>query len=207
MTKIVSNKKLMLGRYYWCQNKNHPDSWTPLQVGSTTGGKFIGNRIWCSDENNQGLQMYNIFGPIDPPMKDEDEVLVASFSFPDYFVEIQMFENDTTKKSYRLYVDGRPIAEGTKDYSPSIMYQDDDFRAMLALTGFLTMDPEEMGTEVIFSKEHSEWVKTMDAQEISAFASEAEEYDQDNTDQTDEESANATYAYEYMLSSYLTNRH
>lgn len=71
MKIITSNDELEVGMYYWCRSKkpyvNGKHSITIQRVGCQGKWKYIGNRIWAEDENNQALKTFDILGPVEYP--------------------------------------------------------------------------------------------------------------------------------------------
>jgi len=72
MRRIYKNSDLQVGETYLCvstmvyDNGKTSDYKGFLRCGEMLNKKFIGNNIWAEDDNNQALERYKIFGPIDP---------------------------------------------------------------------------------------------------------------------------------------------
>ena len=68
MKQITTNDELEIGKNYWCKPKRSTYSKAViLTVGEHSQNKFIGSHIWCTENNNQGLEKYTIIGPIEEP--------------------------------------------------------------------------------------------------------------------------------------------
>ena len=71
MKYIEFNSQLEPGKYYICHckmiydNGNRSDSIYPLKCDEISGRKFIGSNIWAMDDNNQALEKYDIYGPLE----------------------------------------------------------------------------------------------------------------------------------------------
>jgi hypothetical protein len=66
MQKITSSEELIVGKYYFCKPTNGLDP-IILNVGSFENKKFLGNRIWCTEDNPQAFEKFTIVGPIEFP--------------------------------------------------------------------------------------------------------------------------------------------
>jgi len=68
MKQIITNGELEIGKNYWCKPKiNTYSKAIILTVGEHMNNKFIGSHIWCTEDNNQGLEKYTIIGPVEEP--------------------------------------------------------------------------------------------------------------------------------------------
>ena len=70
MHRILTNDDLEIGKWYIIQNKTafsngEMSAPRPELVREVTGRKYIGNRQWAMDDNNQALDNYDIYGPLD----------------------------------------------------------------------------------------------------------------------------------------------
>ena len=64
MKKIIDDSQLLVGRWYWCQSKQWPESVSVKQVfQDRTGPKYMGDRMW----GDQAMASWNIVGPIERP--------------------------------------------------------------------------------------------------------------------------------------------
>ena len=70
MKLIKTNSELVIGRHYWCQNKEKPNDIELHKCrAGVSGWLYFGNNIWAMDKNNQALERWNIVGPV--PVPDE----------------------------------------------------------------------------------------------------------------------------------------
>ncbi len=72
--QITSNNDLEVGEYYHCFSITGSNSHEILQckasISPTITWKFLGERIWADDDNDQALKRWVIYGPIRiPPVK------------------------------------------------------------------------------------------------------------------------------------------
>ena len=70
MHRVLTNGDLKVGHWYIAESKAIYDNGArsapiPLRVGIQGEVKYLGDRIWATDDNNQALEKYNIFGPLD----------------------------------------------------------------------------------------------------------------------------------------------
>jgi hypothetical protein len=64
--EITSNDQLEVGEYYHCLEKRlGRDCLSIEQCKEDTGNKYLGNRIWAKDDNNQALEKWFIWGPVE----------------------------------------------------------------------------------------------------------------------------------------------
>lgn len=66
--EITTNADLEIGRHYHCFHRTTIEH--SILTCKNDGGmdmKFFGKRIWADANNNQALERWRIYGPIDPP--------------------------------------------------------------------------------------------------------------------------------------------
>jgi hypothetical protein len=78
MKHIQTNAELEVGRFYWTRYKAKSNFIQLLECKSTgrmdgSEWKYLGDRIWAEDFNNQALPMWDIIGPV-------PEMINAQFS-------------------------------------------------------------------------------------------------------------------------------
>lgn len=71
MKKITNNDELEVGKEYWCKFKTSKSMPQLFKVGEQGGWKYIGSRIWATNENNQALEKFDIIGPVEYPNFDD----------------------------------------------------------------------------------------------------------------------------------------
>lgn len=66
--EITTNADLEVGRYYHCFDKSTiAHAIHQCHRKEADAPKFLAGRIWADDNNNQALERWRIYGPIDPP--------------------------------------------------------------------------------------------------------------------------------------------
>lgn len=65
--KITENSELEAGKYYHCFTKGAQRHSIELCQEGLNAPKFLGQRIWADDDNNQALDRWDIYGPIEVP--------------------------------------------------------------------------------------------------------------------------------------------
>ncbi len=68
ITEIKTNDLLIIGRYYHCFDKtNGTHSIHECRTDDGITNYISNNHIWASNDNNQALTKWRIFGPIEIP--------------------------------------------------------------------------------------------------------------------------------------------
>lgn len=66
--------ELVVGKDYWLVSKRYPDSAPAIsQCRSieSKGWKYFDAHIWAMEDNNQAMEFFDIFGPVEPlPLPD-----------------------------------------------------------------------------------------------------------------------------------------
>ena len=67
--QILENSQLEVGKYYHCYTKTTGRHSIELCKDGVCAGepKYLANRIWADDNNNQALGLWDIYGPIEVP--------------------------------------------------------------------------------------------------------------------------------------------
>jgi len=65
--EVTENAQLEAGKHYHCFCKHTFQHQIHECKSDEDGGLFLGSRIWATDNNNQALEKWVIYGPIAPP--------------------------------------------------------------------------------------------------------------------------------------------
>ncbi len=97
MKRILSNDELIVGQNYIARSKTngtHP-GYQPVaevtKVKELSGIKVIFDRMWATDDNNQALDRYEIYGPID--LDDMIESMTSMMNVPVKHSNIENIES------------------------------------------------------------------------------------------------------------------
>jgi len=63
--RIESNDQLEVGEHYHCFDR--VTAKYSVEKCSDEGEKYLARKIWATDDNNQALERWDIYGPIKPP--------------------------------------------------------------------------------------------------------------------------------------------
>jgi len=119
MQRILSNDELIVGQNYIVRSKTNGTNPGYQPVAEVTmvkelfGMKFIFNRMWATDDNNQALDHYEIYGPIDledmitPTQEDTKTFIPEQFSLTKKrFGEVyDVFEKQIMYVGDKIYYD------------------------------------------------------------------------------------------------------